>query len=132
MTQMLADFSDFPETKWYIGLGIVVFIWFAIAMREPSLAVKHRPAQIESSRIRQAGPQNLPGQILANPLYIARLWRTYPSGAMETVAGTVGNEIISMNRERPRRASVKEIASTSLLEKEQDVPAHGCSHDIDR
>ncbi len=30
MTQMLVDFSDFLKTKWYIGLGIVAFIWFAI------------------------------------------------------------------------------------------------------
>jgi type IV pilus assembly protein PilC len=96
MTQMLVDFSDFLKTKWYIGLGIVAFIWFAI---------KYAGTTKLGRRVIDRLKLKIPvfGK-LGHKICLAKFSRTLStllvSGvpilqAMETVAGTVGNEIIS-------------------------------------
>jgi type IV pilus assembly protein PilC len=96
MTQMLVDFSDFLKTKWYIGLAIVAAIWFAI---------KYAGTTKLGRRVIDRLKLKIPvfGK-LGHKICLAKFSRTLStllvSGvpilqAMETVAGTVGNEIIS-------------------------------------
>lgn len=96
MTQFLVDFSDFLKTKWYIGIGIVVFLW---------LAIKYFGTTRVGRRVIDRVKLKVPvfGK-LGHKICLARFSRTLStllvSGvpilqAMETVAGTVGNEIIA-------------------------------------
>ena len=96
MTQMLVDFSDFLKTKWYIGLGIVFAIW---------MAIKYAGTTKLGRRVIDRLKLKIPvfGK-LGHKICLAKFSRTLStllvSGvpilqAMETVAGTVGNEIIS-------------------------------------
>jgi type IV pilus assembly protein PilC len=96
MTQFLVDFSDFLKSKWYIGLGIVIFIW---------VAIKYFGTTKVGRRVIDRVKLKIPvfGK-LSHKICLARFSRTLStllvSGvpilqAMETVAGTVGNEIIS-------------------------------------
>jgi len=96
MTQMLVDFSDFLKTKWYIGLGIVLAIW---------MAIKYAGTTKLGRRVIDRLKLKIPvfGK-LGHKICLAKFSRTLStllvSGvpilqAMETVAGTVGNEIIS-------------------------------------
>ena len=96
MTQMLVDFSDFLQNKWYIGLAIVAIGWFSI---------KYFGTTKIGRRVIDRVKLKLPvfGK-LSHKICLARFSRTLStllvSGvpilqAMETVAGTVGNEMIS-------------------------------------
>ncbi|MCS6775396.1 MAG: type II secretion system F family protein [Chloroherpetonaceae bacterium] len=96
MTQFLVDFSDFLKTKWYIGIGIIVALW---------LAIKYFGTTKVGRRVIDRVKLKIPvfGK-LGHKICLARFARTLStllvSGvpilqAMETVAGTVGNEIIS-------------------------------------
>ena len=96
MTQVLVDFSDFMKTKWYIGIAICVALWFSIKWFG-STKVGRRVIDRVKLKIPVFGP-------LGHKICLARFSRTLStllvSGvpilqAMETVAGTVGNEIIS-------------------------------------
>jgi type IV pilus assembly protein PilC len=96
MTQMLVDFSDFLKSKWYVGLGICVLLWFSIKMFG-----RTKVGRRVIDRIKLKVP--VFGK-LGHKICLARFSRTLStllvSGvpilqAMETVAGTVGNEIIS-------------------------------------
>jgi type IV pilus assembly protein PilC len=96
MTQFLVDFSDFLKTRWYIGLAIIAFLW---------LAIKYFGTTKVGRRVIDRVKLKIPvfGK-LGHKICLARFARTLStllvSGvpilqAMETVAGTVGNEIIS-------------------------------------
>jgi type IV pilus assembly protein PilC len=96
MTQFLVDFSDFLKTKWYIGIAGAVVLW---------LAVKYAGTTKVGRRVIDRLKLKVPvfGK-LSHKICLARFSRTLStllvSGvpilqAMETVAGTVGNEIIS-------------------------------------
>lgn len=96
MTQMLVDFSDFLKTKWYIGLAIVAAIW---------MSIKYAGTTKLGRRVIDRLKLKIPvfGK-LGHKICLAKFSRTLStllvSGvpilqAMETVAGTVGNEIIS-------------------------------------
>jgi type IV pilus assembly protein PilC len=96
MTQMLVDFSDFLKTKWYIGLAIVAVIW---------MSIKYAGTTKLGRRVIDRLKLKIPvfGK-LGHKICLAKFSRTLStllvSGvpilqAMETVAGTVGNEIIS-------------------------------------
>jgi type IV pilus assembly protein PilC len=96
MTQFLVDFSDFLKTKWYIGIAIVAACWFAIKYFGTT-KVGRRVIDRIKLKIPVFGK-------LGHKICLARFSRTLStllvSGvpilqAMETVAGTVGNEIIS-------------------------------------
>ncbi len=96
MTQFLVDFSDFLKTKWYIGLGGIVVMWFAIKFFGTT-RVGRRVIDRMKLKIPVFGK-------LGHRICLARFSRTLStllvSGvpilqALETVAGTVGNEIIS-------------------------------------
>ena len=96
MTQFLVDFSDFLKNKWYIGIAIIVVCWFAIKYFGTT-KVGRRVIDRVKLKIPVFGP-------LGHKICLARFSRTLStllvSGvpilqAMETVAGTVGNEIIS-------------------------------------
>lgn len=96
MTQVLVDFSDFLKAKWYIGLAIVFALW---------ISVKYFGTTRIGRRVIDRVKLKVPvfGK-LGHKICLARFSRTLStllvSGvpilqAMETVAGTVGNEIIS-------------------------------------
>ncbi len=96
MTQFLVDFSDFLKNKWYIGIGGSVFLWFGIKYFGTT-KVGRRVIDRIKLKIPVFGK-------LGHKICLARFSRTLStllvSGvpilqAMETVAGTVGNEIIS-------------------------------------
>ncbi len=96
MTQMLVDFSDFLKTKWYIGIGIVALLW---------VSIKYAGTTKLGRRVIDRLKLKVPvfGK-LGHKICLARFSRTLStllvSGvpilqALETVAGTVGNEIIA-------------------------------------
>jgi type IV pilus assembly protein PilC len=96
MTQMLVDFSDFLKTKWYIGLGIIALLW---------VSIKYAGTTKLGRRVIDRLKLKVPvfGK-LGHKICLARFSRTLStllvSGvpilqALETVAGTVGNEIIA-------------------------------------
>ncbi len=96
MTQFLVDFSDFLKTKWYIGIAIVVILW---------MTIKYAGTTRVGRRVIDRMKLKIPvfGK-LTHRIALARFSRTLStllvSGvpilqALETVAGTVGNEIIS-------------------------------------
>ena len=96
MTQFLVDFSDFLKTRWYIGLAMVVIGW---------LAIKYFGTTRVGRRVIDRMKLKVPvfGK-LGHRIALARFSRTLStllvSGvpilqALETVAGTVGNEIIA-------------------------------------
>ncbi len=96
MTQFLVDFSDFLKNKWYIGIIICVVAWFA---------VKYFGTTKVGRRVIDRVKLKMPvfGK-LGHKICLARFSRTLStllvSGvpilqAMETVAGTLGNEIIA-------------------------------------
>ncbi len=96
MTQFLVDVSDFLKSKWYIGILIVVVGW---------MAIKYFGTTKVGRRVIDRLKLKIPvfGK-LSHKICLARFSRTLStllvSGvpilqAMETVAGTVGNEIIS-------------------------------------
>lgn len=96
MTQFLVDFSDFLKSKWYIGIGICVAVW---------LAIKYFGTTKVGRRVIDRVKLKIPvfGK-LGHKICLARFARTLStlmvSGvpilqALETVAGTVGNEIIA-------------------------------------
>lgn len=96
MTQFLVDFSDFLKTKWYIGLAMIAVFWMAIKYFGTT-KVGRRVIDRVKLKFPVFGP-------LSHKICLARFSRTLStllvSGvpilqAMETVAGTVGNEIIS-------------------------------------
>ena len=96
MTQVLVDFSDFLKTKWYIGIGIVVVCFFAVKAFGRT-KVGRRVIDRVKLKFPVFGP-------LGHKVCLARFSRTLStlmvSGvpilqALETVAGTVGNVIIS-------------------------------------
>lgn len=96
MTQFLVDFSDFLKTRWYIGLAMIVIGW---------LAIKYFGTTRVGRRVIDRMKLKVPvfGK-LGHRIALARFSRTLStllvSGvpilqALETVAGTVGNEIIA-------------------------------------
>ncbi len=96
MTQVLVDFSDFLKSKWWVGLLIVLSLWFA---------VKYFGTTKVGRRVIDRLKLKVPvfGK-LGHKIALARFSRTLStllvSGvpilqALETVAGTVGNEIIA-------------------------------------
>ncbi|MCX6379434.1 MAG: type II secretion system F family protein [Armatimonadetes bacterium] len=96
MTQFLVDFSDFLKTRWYIGLAMVAIGW---------LAIKYFGTTRVGRRVIDRMKLKVPvfGK-LGHRIALARFSRTLStllvSGvpilqALETVAGTVGNEIIA-------------------------------------
>ena len=96
MTQVLVDFSDFLKTKWYIGLLIIGITW---------VAIKYFGTTKVGRRVIDRMKLKVPvfGK-LGHKICLARFSRTLAtllvSGvpilqAMETVAGTLGNEIIA-------------------------------------
>jgi type IV pilus assembly protein PilC len=96
MTQMLVDFSDFLKTKWWLGLIIIAALWGS---------VKYAGTTKLGRRVIDRLKLKIPvfGK-LGHKICLAKFSRTLStllvSGvpilqAMETVAGTVGNEIIS-------------------------------------
>jgi type IV pilus assembly protein PilC len=96
MTQMLVDFSDFLKTKWYIGIAICALLWFSIKMFGRT-KVGRRVIDRVKLKVPVFGK-------LGHKICLARFSRTLStllvSGvpilqAMETVAGTIGNEIIA-------------------------------------
>ena len=96
MTQFLVDFSDFILHKWYIMIAVIVGLWLSF-----KYAYTTRVGKRVIDRIKLKVPVFGP---LSHKVCLARFSRTLStlliSGvpilqAMETVAGTVGNEIIS-------------------------------------
>ncbi len=96
MTQVLVDFSDFLKDKWYIGLIGVFVIWWGIRLFGTT-KVGRRVIDRVKLRVPVFGS-------LGHKICLARFSRTLStllvSGvpilqAMETVAGTLGNEIIA-------------------------------------
>ena len=96
MTQVLVDFSNFLKDKWWIALIIVILTWFSIKYAGTT-KLGRRVIDRLKLKVPVFGP-------LGHKICLARFSRTLStllvSGvpilqAMETVAGTVGNEIIS-------------------------------------
>jgi type IV pilus assembly protein PilC len=96
MTQVLVDFSDFMLHKWWVLILIVVAIFFSFKYFY-STKIGKRVLDRVKLKVPVFGP-------LGHKVCLARFSRTLStllvSGvpilqAMETVAGTVGNEIIS-------------------------------------
>jgi type IV pilus assembly protein PilC len=96
MTQVLVDFSNFLKDKWWIALLIVVVLWVSIKYAGTT-KLGRRVIDRLKLKVPVFGP-------LGHKICLARFSRTLStllvSGvpilqAMETVAGTVGNEIIS-------------------------------------
>ncbi len=96
MTQVLVDFSNFLKEKWWVGLLIVGAIWMAIKYAG-STKLGRRVIDRLKLKVPVFGP-------LGHKIALSRFARTLStllvSGvpilqAMETVAGVVGNEIIS-------------------------------------
>ena len=96
MTQVLVDFSNFLKDKWWIALLIVIVAWFSIKYAGTT-KLGRRVIDRLKLKVPVFGP-------LGHKICLARFSRTLStllvSGvpilqAMETVAGTVGNEIIS-------------------------------------
>lgn len=96
MTQVLVDFSNFLKDKWWIALIIVMVVFFSIKYAG-STKLGRRVIDRLKLKVPVFGP-------LGHKICLARFSRTLStllvSGvpilqAMETVAGTVGNEIIS-------------------------------------
>jgi type IV pilus assembly protein PilC len=96
MTQFLVDFSDFLKSRWYIGLIICAVCYFGTKYFGTT-KVGRRVIDRVKLKLPVFGP-------LGHKICLARFARTLAtllvSGvpilqAMETVAGTVGNEIIS-------------------------------------
>jgi type IV pilus assembly protein PilC len=96
MTQMLVDFSDFLKSKWYIGIAMIAVAWFAIKMFGRT-KVGRRVIDRVKLKVPVFGK-------LGHKICLARFSRTLSTllvsgvpilSAMETVAGTVGNEIIA-------------------------------------
>lgn len=96
MTQVLVNFSDFMLHRWYWLIVIVVAIWLTI-----KYAYRTKLGKRVMDRLKLKVPVFGP---LSHKVCLARFSRTLStllvSGvpilqAMETVAGTVGNEIIS-------------------------------------
>jgi type IV pilus assembly protein PilC len=96
MTQILVDFSNFLKDKWWIALIIVVVFWMSLKYAG-STKLGRRVIDRLKLKVPVFGP-------LGHKICLARFSRTLStllvSGvpilqAMETVAGTVGNEIIS-------------------------------------
>ncbi len=96
MTQVLVDFSNFLKEKWWVGLLIIAAIWISI-----KYAGTTKTGRRVIDRLKLKVPVFGP---LGHKIALARFARTLStllvSGvpilqAMETVAGTVGNEIIS-------------------------------------
>ena len=96
MTQFLVDFSDFLKNKWYIGLIIIAVLW---------VSIKYFGTTKVGRRVIDRVKLKVPvfGK-LGHKICLARFSRTLStllvSGvpilqAMETVAGTLGNEIIA-------------------------------------
>ncbi len=96
MTQILVDFSDFLKERWWMGLLIVAVLW---------MSIKYFGTTKVGRRVIDRVKLKVPvfGK-LSHKICLARFSRTLStllvSGvpilqAMETVAGTVGNEIIS-------------------------------------
>ncbi len=96
MTQFLVDVSDFIKTKWYVGIIIILVVWFSIKYFGTT-KVGRRVIDRVKLKVPVFGK-------LGHKICIARFSRTLAtllvSGvpilqAMETVAGTLGNEIIA-------------------------------------
>jgi type IV pilus assembly protein PilC len=96
MTQVLVDFSDFLKTRWYMGIIIILVTWIAIKYFGTT-----RVGRRVIDRIKLKVP--VFGK-LHHKIALARFARTLGtllvSGvpilqALETVAGTVGNVLIS-------------------------------------
>jgi len=96
MTQVLVDFSNFLKDKWWIALIIVLATFFSIKYAGTT-KLGRRVIDRLKLKVPVFGP-------LGHKICLARFSRTLStllvSGvpilqAMETVAGTVGNEIIS-------------------------------------
>ena len=96
MTQFLVDFSDFLKNRWYIGILIVGISW---------VSIKYFGTTKVGRRVIDRIKLKIPvfGK-LGHKICLARFSRTLStllvSGvpilqAMETVAGTLGNEIIA-------------------------------------
>lgn len=97
MTQVLVDFSNFLKSEWYIGLLIIFLIWFSIKM-----IGRTRPGRrfIDRAKISWIPVYSK----LIHKVTLARFSRTLATllsagvpilQAMETVAGAVGNVIVS-------------------------------------
>ncbi len=96
MTQVLVDFSNFLKEKWWVALLIVIAVWVSIKYAGTT-KLGRRVIDRLKLKVPVFGP-------LGHKICLARFSRTLStllvSGvpilqAMETVAGTVGNEIIS-------------------------------------
>ena len=96
MTQVLVDFSQFLQNKWYIMVTICLVVWFGIKLAGTT-RIGRRVIDWLKLKMPVFGK-------LSHKICLARFARTLStllvSGvpilqAMETVAGTVGNEIIS-------------------------------------
>lgn len=96
MTQVLVDFSNFLKEKWWIALIIVIALWFSIKFAGTT-KLGRRVIDRLKLKVPVFGP-------LGHKICLARFSRTLStllvSGvpilqAMETVAGTIGNEIIA-------------------------------------
>ncbi len=96
MTQVLVDFSDFMLHKWYFMIIGVLLVWFSFKYFY-STKIGRRVLDRIKLKVPVFGP-------LGHKVCLARFSRTLStllvSGvpilqAMETVAGTIGNEIIS-------------------------------------
>lgn len=96
MTQVLMDASNFFKHEWYIAIGIVALVWFSVKMFGRT-RVGRRIIDRFKLKVFVFGP-------LTHRVSLARFARTLStlltSGvpilqALETVAGTVGNVVIS-------------------------------------
>lgn len=97
MTQVLVDFSNFLKSKWYIGLLIIFLVWFSIKMLG-----RTRPGRRFIDRFKISWIPVF--SKLIHKVTLARFARTLSTllsagvpilQAMETVAGAVGNVIVS-------------------------------------
>lgn len=96
MTQVLVDFSDFLKNRWWVGLLMIAGAWFGI-----KAFGRTKVGRRVLDRIKLKVP--VFGK-LSHRVALARFARTLSTllvsgvpilSAMETVAGTVGNEIIA-------------------------------------
>ncbi|MBC7527023.1 MAG: type II secretion system F family protein [Chthonomonadaceae bacterium] len=96
MTQFLVDFSDFLKDKWYIAIVMIIVMWWGIRLFGTT-KVGRRVIDRLKLKVPVFGS-------LGHKIALARFSRTLStllvSGvpilqAMETVAGTLGNEIIA-------------------------------------
>lgn len=96
MTQVLVDFSNFLKEKWWVAALILIVIWFSIKFAGTT-KLGRRVIDRLKLKVPVFGP-------LGHKICLARFSRTLStllvSGvpilqAMETVAGTIGNEIIA-------------------------------------